>query len=158
MAKLMKYCKKCDVDVEGPFCPKCKSLTTTKIIIQEDTKGKTGDTFECTIWPGPNNSKGIRVGANRDRYFVKGISPTLYLDDISCKAKITEGFWNKCPEIRIALDENGNDFLEKWMQKYGLQPKNVAEKLRGKADVIIMTVIEPTRVFKVTVAEGSGRQ
>ena len=158
MAKLMKYCKKCDVEIESTFCPKCKSLTTNKITIQEGTKGKPGDTFECTIWPGPNNSKGIRVGANRDRFFVKGVAPTLYLDDIPCKANLTDGFWNKCPEIRIALDENSNDYLEKWMQKYGLQPKGTAIELRGKPDVIIMTVIEPTRMFKVTVGEGSGRE
>ena len=154
----MRYCKKCKKEVKGGFCPDCKGMTILKPEVNYVPLGTPGDSFECTIWQGPNDTRGIRIGAHRDRYFSKRHSRiVLYLDNVRCLVELTEGFWHKCPEIRFAVNDSGENYLDKWIRKHGLQPLGTASMLRGGADIMMLEVVVPEEEFRVKIKEGSGR-
>ena len=154
----MKWCKKCEIDVEGMFCPECKTIASPKIEdVEINLECEVGEIHECKIWAG--EMLGIRIGITiRHRCFSEKIfSPILWIDGHKCYAKLPDKFWTTCPEIRVANDEIGNNYLNIWIRKNGLHPHEISTKLRGKPDIILLEVVVPGKEFKLNIKDGSGR-
>jgi len=155
----MNHCSRCDLDTDQPFCPRCGALSRARPVGPEaPPKGAPGQTFECLIWNGA--MPGIRVGAaNRERFFSpKRSRIELVIDDRLCRVDLADNFWTSCPEIRAAVDEGGMNRLEAWIEAKGLLPPGDSEKLRGRADRVVLEVVAPEERFRVRVAEGAGRE
>lgn len=117
------------------------------------TRSRKGDAFEVTIWPGPNDTRGLRIGErNRERFFNPAVRTiVLHLDGVRCVTRLTDGFWSRCPEIRVAKDDAGRNFLAEWIRKHGLQPPGIARRLRGRPDLVVLKVLDPENEFTVSV-------
>jgi hypothetical protein len=153
----MKHCSRCNLDVDGQFCTSCGSLTRPlEHQPGEPLKGAPGECFECVIWHGA--SSGIRVGApNRKRYFsVRRPRIELEIDGVACRVELGDNFWGQSPEIRVALDGNGENRLKAWIEGKGLLPPADSKKLRGREDRVVLEVVVPEERFSVKAKEGSG--
>lgn len=151
---MLRYCKRCNLETDSMFCPKCKALTGFKLPHNKVApKSHPGEVFECTIWQGSNFTRGIRVGSpNRDRYFSKSVDTVvLHIGNVRCLAPIKDSFWKQCPEIRVAKDESGKNYLDTWIRGHNLLPRELAIWEKGREDVVKMKVIEPENEFSVFV-------
>ncbi|MHA2064722.1 MAG: hypothetical protein ACXABY_10140 [Candidatus Thorarchaeota archaeon] len=120
---------------------------------KRSTASRKGDTFEVTIWQGPDNILGLNItDRNRELYFNPEVrTVVLHLDGVRCVSQLTDSFWNKCSEIRVAKDETDKNHLAAWIQMHGLRAPGTARALRGKPDVIVFRVVEPESEFMVSV-------
>ena len=68
----MRVCNRCKRETEQMFCPSCKVLTYPPRAQGTAPVSAMGDVFDCTIWQGPNRSRGIEVSqSDRVKYFSK---------------------------------------------------------------------------------------
>ncbi len=137
------------------FCPSCHVLTYPPAAKVAAPESSSGDTFECTIWQGPNRSRGIEVSpAVRDRYFSKNHDMiVLHIDGKRSIAKLGPQFWKKPAIIKKATSEDGKDQLIKLFEKHHLLPPAQSLKEKGIVDTLIFEVIVPHEEFKITVSE-----
>ncbi len=151
----MRTCKRCRKDTGQMFCPTCKVLTFPVEAPEAAPSSAIGDAFECTIWQGPNRSRGIEIPvADRDRYFIKrNAEVVLHIDGKRTVAKLGTGFWKKPAVIKRALTDNGRDELIKFFEKHHLLPPEQSLKEKGIVDTLIFEVLTPREEFKVTVVE-----
>jgi hypothetical protein len=154
-----RWCRNCGKGTDAIFCPRCRNLTSTKQQTElEEGRSHPGDIFECKIWQGPNFGRGIRIGnPNRERFFSKSTSMViLHIDGTRCIVELTKGFWGNSPEIRVAKNDAGENFLEAWIQKHELLPPGLKANKKGKNDVILVEVVDPENEFKISLPkEGS---
>ena len=149
---MQRFCTRCNIETESTFCPNCKSLTSFKDTSNKSPpKSSPGEVFECSIWQGPNFTRGIRIGfPNRNRFFSKSVDiVVLHIEGVRCLAQIKDSFWRKCPEIRVAKDESGKNYLDSWIRNNNLLPEHLAIQEKGREDVIMMKVIDPENEFSV---------
>jgi hypothetical protein len=137
------------------FCPACHVLTYPPRAAGSAPVSAAGDTFECTIWQGPNRSRGIEVPVNeRDKYFSKDHDMViLHIDGKRTIAKLGPPFWKKPSVIRKSLTEDGKDQLIKLFEKHHLLPPAQSMKEKGIVDTLIFEVVTPAEEFKVSVTE-----
>ena len=147
-----RRCEKCDVTTLDMFCPKCGSLTTF-IQNRAPPKSKRGETFIVSISQGANFSRGLRVKKeDRKKYFNKREETViLHLDDERCVATLPKSFWGSSADIKVAKDHKEKNYLTKWMEKHGLLPISLAEKRKGRPDLLFMIVAQPEMEFKVRI-------
>lgn len=151
----MRVCKRCRKETTQMFCPTCKVLTFPAGSPEGAPTSAMGDSFECTIWQGPNRSRGIEISvSNRDKYFSKrNEEVVLQIDGKRTVAKLGVGFWKKPAVIKRALTDNGRDELMKLFEKHHLLPPDQSLKEKGIVDTLIFEVITPREEFKITVIE-----
>ena len=95
---------------------------------------------------------GIYIGfPNRDKHFSKKFENDvgIEIDDKLCKVQFASSFWRSCPEIRVARDEIGNNYLFEWIKENNLMPPTLSRRIKGKDDKVILEVIVPYRKFKL---------
>lgn len=151
----MRVCKRCRKETGQMFCPSCKVLTFPAGSAEAASTTVTGDSFECTVWQGPNRSRGIEIPVReRDKYFSKrNEEVVLHIDGRRAVAKLGVGFWKKPAVIKRALTDNGRDELIKFFEKHHLLPPEQSLKEKGIVDTIVFEVISPREEFKITVVE-----
>lgn len=151
----MRVCKRCRKETNQMFCPTCKVLTFPEGMAEAAPTTTSGDMFECTIWQGPNRSRGIEISvSDRDKYFSKrNEEVVLQIDGKRTVAKLGVGFWKKPAVIKRALTDNGRDELIKLFEKHHLLPPEQSLKEKGIVDTLIFEVITPREEFKITVVE-----
>ena len=151
----MRVCGRCRKETMEMFCPACHVLTYPPRAAGSAPVSAAGDTFECTIWQGPNRSRGIVVPVNeRDKYFSKDHDMViLHIDGKRTIAKLGPPFWKKPSVIRKALTEDGKDQLIKLFEKHHLLPPAQSMKEKGIVDTLIFEVVTPAEEFKVSVTE-----
>lgn len=151
----MRVCKRCRKETGQMFCPTCKVLTFPVGSPEVVPTTATGDSFECTIWQGPNRSRGIEIAvSDRDRYFSRrNEEVVLHIDGKRAVAKLGVGFWKKPAVIKKALTDNGRDELIRFFEKHHLLPPEQSLKEKGIVDTLIFEVISPREEFKITVVE-----
>lgn len=151
----MRVCKRCRKETAQMFCPTCKVLTFPVSAPETGPSTETGDSFECTIWQGPNRSRGIEISPrDRDKYFSKrNEEVVLHIDGRRTVAKLGVGFWKKPAVIKKALTDNGRDELIKFFEKHHLLPPEQSLKEKGIVDTLIFEVVTPREEFKITVVE-----
>ncbi len=151
----MRVCKRCRKETNQMFCPTCKVLTFPASAPEAAPSTATGDSFECTVWQGPNRSRGIEISQHdRDKYFSKrNEEVVLHIDGRRSVAKLGVGFWKKPAVIKKALLDNGRDELIKFFEKHHLLPPDQSLKEKGIVDTIVFEVITPREEFKITVVE-----
>ena len=144
---MIRYCGDCRFETNEMFCPKCNSLTY--LYKMKEQKSKTGEKFACTI--GLGKTKGIHVGKkHRDKFFscyVKHV--ILIIGKIPCSTRLDDRFWSTSPKIRYAYDDQGNNYLSKWIEENKLNSPKYSMKLKGKKDYVALEVIRPTKEFRV---------
>ena len=103
----------------------------------------------CKIWSGP--MLGIRIVApNRNRYFSRqNKSILIEIEGKLCRTELPDTFWTTCPEIRVALDEHGRNYLSYWITKNNLLPPTRSKELKGKEYIVVLEVAEPRKRFKL---------
>jgi len=108
-----------------------------------------GDKIICSIWSGP--MPGIYIGfVNRDEYFSPDINRIiLVIDERECIVDLPPSFWKSCPEIRVARDRFGRNYLSYWIRKNNLLPPGLSRQVKGKEDRVVLEVIEPFRKFRL---------
>ena len=151
---MSRFCSRCNLETDSTFCPECKSLTGFKDPSTEPApKSSPGEAFDCKIWQGSNLNRGIRIGlTNRNRYFSKAVDLiVLNIEGVRCLATIRDSFWKQCPEIRVAKDESGKNYLDTWIRKHNLLPPDLSVLEKGREDYVMMKVIEPENEFNVFV-------
>lgn len=151
----MRVCKRCRKETNQMFCPTCKVLTFPEGMAEAPPTTTSGDSFECTIWQGPNRSRGIEISVgDRDKYFSKrNEEVVLQIDGKRTVAKLGVGFWKKPAVIKRALTDNGRDELIKLFEKHHLLPPEQSLKEKGIVDTLIFEVVTPREEFKITVVE-----
>ena len=147
---MQRVCGKCGVRGDEILCPDCGNLMSFQK--RRSTTSRRGDTFEVTIWQGPN-TLGLNITNRiRERFFNPEVRTiVLQVDGVRCVSQLTDSFWNKCSEICVAKDETGRNYLAAWIQEHGLRPPGTARTLRGKRDTVIIRVVEPENEFVVSV-------
>jgi hypothetical protein len=120
----------------------------------------TGDSFEATIWQGPNRSRGIEIPTMaRDKYFQKnGDVVVLQIEGRRTVAKLGQTFWKKPSIIKRALTDDGRDQLVNFFEKHHLLPPQQSLKEKGIVDTVVFEVVTPKEEFKISVAERPGKQ
>jgi len=120
----------------------------------------TGDSFEATIWQGPNRSRGIEIPTMaRDKYFQKnGDVVVLQIEGRRTVAKLGQTFWKKPSIIKRALTDDGRDQLVNFFEKHHLLPPQQSLKEKGIVDTVVFEVVTPKEEFKISVAERQGKQ
>lgn len=108
-----------------------------------------GQRMLCKIWSGP--MLGIRIATpNRNRYFSRqNKSIFIEIEGKLCRTELPDTFWTTCPEIRVALDEHGRNYLSYWITKNNLLPPTRSKELKGKEDIVVLEVAEPRKRFKL---------
>jgi hypothetical protein len=151
----MRVCKRCRKETEEVFCPSCRVLTAPVQSPEPGPVSAAGESFDCTIWQGPNRSRGIEVPiAQRDRFFSKrNEEVVLQIDGKRTVAKLGSGFWKKPAVIKRALTDNGRDELIKFFEKHHLLPPEQSLKEKGIVDTVVFEVVTPKEEFKISVAE-----
>ena len=144
---MVRYCRQCNSETDKMFCPVCGAPTYPTP--REQPKSKAGDKFVCTIWSG--EMEGISIGkVNREKYFsIRKKIIILDIEGVHCTAKLHDGFWGDCPEIRVARDDKGNNYLAKWIKKNKLYPPEKSIELKGREDFVCFEVVEPEKEFRV---------
>lgn len=151
----MRVCKRCRKETDKMFCPDCKVLTYPVTSAEAAPNSSPGDSFECTIWQGPNRSRGIEViPSDRDKYFTKKSEEVvLHFEGRRTVAKLGASFWKKPAVIKKARGDSGKDELLKFFEKHHLLPPEQSLKEKGVVDTLIFEVVVPGEEFKVTVVE-----
>ena len=151
----MRVCSRCRKETKEMFCPSCHVLTYPPRATGSAPASALGDTFECTIWQGPNRSRGVEVPlADRDKYFSKDHDiVVLHIDGRRTVAKLGSTFWKKPAVIKKSESEDGKDHMIKLFEKHHLLPPTQSMKEKGIVDTLIFEVIVPTEEFKVSVTE-----
>jgi len=151
----MRVCGACKQETTEVFCPSCHSLTFPKVERVAPTTSSPGDTFECTIWQGPNRSRGIEVPMEaRNEHFSKEHDViVLHIEGQRTVAKLTGSFWKKPAVIRTSEGEDGKDRLLKFFEKHHLLPPDQSLNEKGIVDTLVFQVLVPREEFKVTIAE-----
>jgi len=161
----MRVCNRCKKETELMFCPTCHVLTYPPRTMVATSESVAGDTFECTIWQGPNRSRGIEVPTHaRDRYFSKSHEDiVLQVEGRRTVVKLGPQFWKKPAVIKKAMSEDGKEQLIKLFEKHHLLPPNQSMKEKGVVDTVIFEVVTPMEEFKLSLTEhlaeeGSGEE
>lgn len=154
----MRVCKRCRKETNQVFCPTCRVLTFPTGSPDTGPVSAAGESFECTIWQGPNRSRGIEVPVGmRDKFFSKrNEEVVLHIEGKRTVAKLGQGFWKKPAVIKKALTDNGMDELIKFFEKHHLLPPEQSMKEKGIVDTLVFEVVTPREEFKVTVIEKQG--
>ncbi len=151
----MRVCPRCKKETEEMFCESCHVLTFPPKAATETPKSAAGDTFEATIWQGPNRSRGLEIQTSvRDNYFSKshGIV-VLRIDGKRTVARLGPQFWKKPSVIRKAVSDDGKDQLIKLFEKHHMLPPKHSMKEKGIVDTVIFDVVVPHEEFKLSVTE-----
>lgn len=156
----MRVCKRCRKETSQVFCPTCRVLTFPEGAPETGPASAAGESFECTIWQGPNRSRGIEVPVRmRDKFFSKrNAEVVLHIEGRRAVAKLGQGFWKKPAVIKKALTDNGRDELIKFFEKHHLLPPEQSIKEKGIVDTLIFEVVTPREEFKVSVVERQEQQ
>lgn len=111
---------------------------------------KSGDKIKCSIWSG--EMLGVRIGKPNNAKHFKKETPEIIIEinGINCKTNLNSTFWETCPEIRVAKDEEGNNFLNVWIKKNELLPPKLSEQKKGEKDEVILEVVEPYKKFRLS--------
>lgn len=151
----MRVCNRCKRETEQMFCPSCHVLTYPPRAPGASPKSAMGETFDCTIWQGPNRSRGIEVSPdNREKFFSKDHDMVvLHIEGRRTVAKLGAQFWKKPSVIKKAVDDAGRDQLIKFFEKHHLLPPNQSMKEKGIVDTVVFEVLAPTEEFKIAVTE-----
>ncbi len=137
------------------FCPTCRVLTFPAGAPEAAPTSAAGDSFECTIWQGPNRSRGIEVPISaRDKYFSKrNAEIIIFIDGRRAVVKLGSGFWKKPAVMKKAFGDSGKEELIKFFEKHHLLPPQQSLKEKGIVDTLVFEVVTPKEEFKVTVIE-----
>lgn len=137
------------------FCPSCHVLTYPPRPAGAVSASAQGDTFECTIWQGPNRSRGIEVPqGEREKYFSKQHGQiVLWIDGKRTVADLGAQFWKKPAIIKKAMSDDGKDQLLKLFEKHHLLPPDQSLKEKGVVDTVVFEVMTPMEEFKLSVTE-----
>jgi len=95
--------------------------------------------MDATVWARSQKKQlGIRVGsANRARYFSITWNHILVeMDGELRQFKITDGFWNCCPEFRDGHEAH----LKTWLKQHGL-----IDWPKGKPPHVLLEPVEDNR-------------
>jgi hypothetical protein len=151
----MRVCNRCRKETEAIFCPTCHVLTYPPKAPDTSPTTVSGESFEATIWQGPNRSRGIEVPTiARDRFFLKHSEEVvLHIEGKRTVVKLGAGFWKKPAVIKRALTDDGRDQLIKFFEKHHLLPPQQSLKEKGIVDTIIFEVITPKEEFKISTVE-----
>ncbi len=151
----MRTCSRCGKETEEVFCPSCHSLTFPKVAREAAPTGPPGEVFECTVWQGPNRSRGIEVPPDtRDKHFSKAHDIVmLHIEGRRTVARLGSSFWKKPSVIRTSLSDDGRDQLLKFFEKHHLLPPDQSLKEKGIIDTIVFEVVVAQEEFKVSVSE-----
>jgi len=144
-------CGNCNKRTDEMFCPDCKVLTRPMPAGAPATFDvKKGERFECGVYAGASDVRGIKVGkANRDKYFSKAHDTVvLYLGRRRATYELPNSFWKSSTLIRKAVSPRGRNLLDTWVRRKGLSPPDVAKQVKGKEDVIVLEVVDENE-FKV---------
>lgn len=154
----MRVCNRCKKETDEMFCPACHVLTYPPKTAVATSESVPGDSFECTIWQGPNRSRGIEVPVHeRDRYFDKKSGEVvLHIEGRRTVAKLGSQFWKKPAVIRKAVSEDGKEQLTKFFEKHHLLPPSQSMKEKGIVDTVVFEVVTPMEEFKLSVTETPG--
>ena len=152
-----RVCNRCKKETEQMFCPACHVLTYPPKTTVTSTESASGDTFECTIWQGPNRSRGIEIPTHaRDRFFNKGHEEIiLQIEGRRTVAKLGPTFWKKPAVIKKAVSDDGKEQLIKFFEKHHLLPPSQSMKEKGIVDTVIFEVVTPMEEFKISLTERS---
>lgn len=142
------------------FCPSCHVLTHPPRPSSGAPSSAAGDTFECTIWQGPNRIRGIEIPIHeRDKFFSRQQAEVvLHIEGKRTVAKLGPSFWKKPTVIRKAVDDSGRDQLIKFFEKHHLLPPKQSMKEKGVVDTVVFEVLAPTEEFKVSITERSSEE
>lgn len=137
------------------FCPSCHVLTYPPRAAGTVPASAQGDSFECTIWQGPNRSRGIEVPqSERDKYFSRQQDQIiLWIDGKRTVAELGPQFWKRPSIIKKALSDDGKDQLLKFFEKHHLLPPDHSLKEKGIVDTVVFEVMTPHEEFKLSVTE-----
>ncbi|MBE0517875.1 MAG: hypothetical protein IH630_01455 [Thermoplasmata archaeon] len=151
----MRTCNRCRQETNQMFCPTCRVLTHPEGPPEAAPTSAAGDSFECTIWQGPNRSRGIEVPVSiRDKYFSKRNGEIIiYIDGRRAVVKLGTSFWKKPAVMKKAFGDNGKDELIIFFEKHHLLPPQQSLKEKGIVDTLVFEVVTPKEEFKVTVVE-----
>lgn len=151
----LRVCARCRKETEAIFCPTCHVLTYPPKGPDTSPVTASGESFEATIWQGPNRSRGIEVPTTaRDRFFLKGSEEVvLHIDGRRTVVKLGSSFWKKPAVIKRALSDDGRDQLIKFFEKHHLLPPQQSLKEKGIVDTIIFEVVTPKEEFKISISE-----
>lgn len=151
----MRVCPRCRKETSEMFCPSCHVLTFPPKAATETPRSAMGDTFETTIWQGPNRSRGVEVQPSvRDVYFSRSHDlVVLHIDGRRTVAKLGPQFWKRPAVIKKAVSDDGKDQLIKLFEKHHLLPPKQSMKEKGVIDTIIFEVVTPHEEFKLSVTE-----
>jgi len=154
----MRVCNRCKKETEQMFCPSCKVLTYPPRAQGTAPVSAMGDLFDCTIWQGPNRSRGIEVSqSDRVKYFSKDHNMVvLLIEGRRAVATLGPQFWKKPSVIKKAVDDAGRDQLTKFFEKHHLLPPPQSMKEKGIVDTVVFEVITPSEEFKIGVTERQG--
>lgn len=150
-----RVCNRCKKETEQMFCPSCHVLTYPPKTTVTSSESAAGDIFECTIWQGPNRSRGIEVPTHtRDRYFAKGSEEVvLQIEGRRTIVKLGSQFWKSPAVIKKAVSDDGKDQLIKFFEKHHMLPPPQSIKEKGVVDTVVFEVITPMEEFKLSVTE-----
>jgi len=151
----MRICSRCKKETDMMFCPTCHVLTYPPRTTVATSDSATGDIFECTIWQGPNRSRGIEVPLHtREKYFSKSHEDIiLHVEGKRTIVKITPQFWKKPSVIKKAITDDGREQLIKFFEKHHLLPPQQSMKEKGIVDTVIFEVVTPMEEFKISITE-----
>jgi len=154
----MRVCNRCKKETEQMFCPTCRVLTYPPRMSVATSESVAGDIFECTIWQGPNRSRGIEVPSlARDRYFSKSHEDiVLHVEGKRAIAKLGPQFWKKPSVIKKATSDDGKEQLIKFFEKHHLLPPQQSMKEKGIVDTVIFEVVTPMEEFRISITEKAG--
>src|SRR5512137_824814 len=138
-----RVCNRCKKETEQMFCPTCHVLTYPPRTMVATSESAAGDSFECTIWQGPNRSRGIEVPAHaREKYFSKSHEDiVLHIEGKRTIVKLSPQFWKKPAVIKKAVTDDGRDQLIKFFEKHHLLPPQQSMKEKGIVDTVIFEVV-----------------
>lgn len=151
----MRVCPRCRRETSDMFCPSCHVLTYPPKAAGAAPQSAAGETFEATIWQGPNRSRGIEIPTSaRDKYFSKKTDMVvLHIEGKRTIAKLGPPFWKRPSVIKKAVSDDGKDQLIKLLEKHHLLPREQSMKEKGIVDTIIFEVVTPLEEFKLSVTE-----
>jgi hypothetical protein len=124
------------------------------------TESVTGDIFECTIWQGPNRSRGIEVPIHvRDKFFDKSNREVvLQVEGKRTVASLGPQFWKKPAVIKKAVSDDGKEQLVRFFEKHHLLPPPQSMKEKGVVDTVVFEVVTPMEEFKLSVTEHTANE
>ena len=152
---MRRVCPRCRKETGEMFCPSCHVLTFPPKAAGLAPESAAGETFEATIWQGPNRNRGVEIQASiRDRYFSKSHDIViLQIEGRRTIAKLGPQFWKKPAVMKKAVSDDGNDQLVKLFEKHHLLPPKQSMKEKGIVDTIVFEVVTPHEEFKLSVEE-----